>query len=71
MSKKITETLYLVWNPNTGYPKFRHSSRESAIQEAKRLAGNHPGQPFYVLEAIGCAVMQEPVQWLEAEEIPF
>lgn len=35
MSKSITETMYLVWNPNTGYPKYRHPSRESAIQEAK------------------------------------
>jgi len=42
--------FWLVWNPFGNNPKFRHESEESATTEAKRLAKEHVGQPFYVLE---------------------
>jgi hypothetical protein len=32
-------------------PKVRHSSKESASQEAARLAAANPGMYYYVLEA--------------------
>lgn len=36
-----------------GEPKVIHSSKQLAMFEAKRLAGNTPGQKFYVLETVG------------------
>ena len=42
--------FWLVWNPKgCGQPKHRHSTHESAIAEARRLALLNPGEDFYVL----------------------
>ena len=44
--------FYVVWNPPTGYTKFRHSSIKAAVEEAKRLALAHPNQEFIVLAPV-------------------
>lgn len=48
-------TFYVVWNPNGGPPRVRHSSEENAKQEALRLAEQNPGHEFIVLASVGTA----------------
>lgn len=49
-----------------GTPVYRHSSKESAVKEAERLAMLSPGDEFVVLEAIA-ACKKSDVQWREFE----
>ena len=44
--------FWLVWNGNTGYTRRRHLTKEAAITEAGRLAGENTGSTFFVLEAL-------------------
>ncbi|QCP50176.1 hypothetical protein FAZ95_13900 [Trinickia violacea] len=53
MSNPTENAFWLVWSPTGARPpKHRHLSERSAIQEAERLAREHPGELFVVLEAI-------------------
>lgn len=68
--------FYLVWNPSTNYTQRQHKTFEAAKAEAKRLAAQNKGSRFYVLGALGCAVVNEPIQWIENDfdldaAIPF
>lgn len=47
-----THGFYLVWNPQRGKPKKRHSTLESAQTEADRLSKQHPNESFYVLQTV-------------------
>lgn len=59
-------------------PTFRHGSKESAKEEAERLAKLKPGTRVHVLEAVASCVKEE-VQWSETrgdpeevyDDIPF
>lgn len=43
--------FWLVWSPEgCGPPRHQHANRASAEAEAERLAGEHPGQTFYVVD---------------------
>ena len=53
-----------------GPTNFRHTTRESATAEAKRLARTNPGTTFYVLQAIDGFVRDE-VRQIELDPIPF
>lgn len=53
-------SFWMVWNPQRYAPTYRHTTAESALTEAKRLARNNPSQKFYVLQAIGLATIPEP-----------
>ena len=56
-----------------GTPVYRHATEELARMEAERLARVHPGQEFFVLQAIGKCVKSD-VQWSEPSDsgdIPF
>jgi len=69
------KTWFVVWQPESGAPRFRHETKASAKQEARRLAGIHPGKKFHVLALIGTAIADN-VQWSEPEcghddDIPF
>ena len=64
-------SLFLVWNPNANFPRYRHYSRDSAIREARRLADANPGEQFFVMAPVGLAVRRDPVEWIEADDIPF
>jgi len=75
--KDKTETpppFWLVWNPGRRIPRFQHDSYNSARQEADRLAGQCPGEHFYVLcpvaRCVGGKVTFEPyVSELEAQRL--
>jgi len=43
--------FWMVWNPNGREPAHKHLSKQAADTEADRLAGDNPGQVFYVLKA--------------------
>ena len=46
----------------------RHETRESAVEEALRLAEKEPGRTFWVLELVGYAGPVSPaVEWRETE----
>lgn len=64
--------IFLVWNPARSLPKYQHSSRGSAVNEARRLALLYKGEKFIVLQSIGHAQVSEPVVWTEHDDgIPF
>ena len=65
-------SFYIVWNPSgPTMPKARHDTPLLAKAEAKRLAGLHPGQRFYVLCSTGYAEKIE-ISWTDmAEDMPF
>lgn len=63
--------FYLIWNPNAASPTFRHYTKESAIQEARRLATKTPGATFYILEAQLAAKKPDPVKIYELDGVPF
>lgn len=45
---------------------YRHPSRDSAKEEAQRLALKHPGQHFFVAAVTGAAVLPvREVVWTE------
>lgn len=67
----MIDHFFVVWNPGRGLPRFRHDSHEAAKTEAKRLARQHPGEEFYVLAATGRAMLKDPVDWDDCDEIPF
>ena len=67
------DTFFVVWNPNGGNPTYRHATAELARAEAERLCRAHPGETFFVLEALG-QVATAPVvapQWTAAINMPF
>lgn len=49
------EGFWMVWNPQRNAPRVKHFNRDSAIDEAKRLARENPGEEFVVLQSIGRA----------------
>lgn len=53
----VSSTLpgfWVVWNPTRRSVGDRHYSQDSAVREAERLAGAHPGETFVVLRSV-CA----------------
>lgn len=57
----MSERFWLVWNPlGQRPPSFRHPTADSAVAEAGRLAELNPGQPFFVLGALGFASADAP-----------
>ena len=70
MSKE-TETFWIVWCPQAGPPTVQHPSRALAEVQGKRLAQQHPGQNFYVLEAMSLFRGIEVERVTLTREIPF
>ncbi len=70
--------FWLVWSPQGARPPtHRHASEAAARNEAQRLAGLHPGNEFFVLEA-RCVAKKVEVQiteledtWTDESEMPF
>lgn len=54
--------FYLVWNPESFPPKFRHDTREAAHREAERLAQQNKGAEFFVLHAVSVSRTPKPVE---------
>ena len=49
--------FWMVWCPNKSAPTYRHDVEAAAETEAERLAKLHPGEHFFVLEAVGLRVV--------------
>ena len=67
------ETFFVVWQPESGNPTYRHRTYESAKAEAERLADISPRRDFYVLQAMSKSAKVSVVTTpLDGEEIlPF
>jgi hypothetical protein len=69
------KTFWVVWCASFGPPTIRQISKDSAVNEAKRLAGANHGQQFFVLESIGFA-QKVDVGWTptvedDGSQMPF
>lgn len=62
----MNKTYYMVHREGT-YTRVVHETKGEAIGEACRLARNHPGESFTVLEAV--MMVRQPPAKLEIEEI--
>lgn len=73
MSKASNTCPWLVWNPSASFPKYQHSTYEAARAEAERLARQFPGTKFFVMEAVGRALVEKPSIYEEFKpyEVPF
>ena len=47
-----TSPFWFVWNPLARIPQYRHPRQADAVSEAERLARQHPGQEFIVLQSV-------------------
>lgn len=63
--------FFMVWCENGCSPAFKHSTIESAKQEAERLTRKHGGE-FHVLKSIA-TVKRTDVTWIyyETDDLPF
>jgi hypothetical protein len=53
MNTQTESAFWLVWSPSGSTPpKHRHLTEQQAVHEAERLAKEHPGQLFVVVESI-------------------
>lgn len=69
---KDEEVFWVVWNPGSGSPKFRHPTESAARAESERLAETNPGSKFYVLRALGVAVVERPAVYTKLSDgLPF
>lgn len=57
MNEQTGKKFWMVCGPYNS-PKRRHPTELSAQQEADRLAKMHPGDAFFVMEAIGVSVQK-------------
>ena len=55
--------FWMVYSPSGRAPVYRHKSRESAEQEAKRLARENPQLSFFVLKAVTGFTAPEPTPY--------
>lgn len=55
------EPFYMIYCPAGGAPTKQHKDFAEAQAEAERLAARERGKPFYVLQALCCAVAISPV----------
>lgn len=52
----MSQGFYVVWNPQHGSPKYRHTTAGQAVLEAERLASVNPGSEFFVLKAVARSI---------------
>lgn len=63
--------FWMVWNPQRNPPSHRHSLKHNAVREAERLARLHPGDEFYVLEAVELRTVNDMKRVKLEYPIPF
>lgn len=68
--------FFVVWNPATGYTKFKHPTQEAADKEAERLARENRNSEFLVMAPVArfkaVDVTKEKFDYyLKEEDIPF
>lgn len=64
------DVFWVVWQPDSGNPRYRHETRDGAIKEAERLAANSQGIEFFVLQAVSVSV-SNTVRTTRLDEIPW
>jgi hypothetical protein len=57
--------FWMVWNPGNRAPTVKHKSGPAARKEAERLALQHPGQEFVVLESRGTVRTRRETEYVE------
>jgi hypothetical protein len=66
--------FWMVWHEEGDSPRYRHNSKQAALNEASRLAKQAPGEVFFVLKATAGVRAKEPdverVKF-EVDTIPF
>lgn len=55
--------FWMVYNPARAAPCFQHSTENAANAEAERLARQHSGEIFFVLETIS-SVQATDIKWV-------
>lgn len=65
---EVIDKFWVVWNVKGAFPNKRHTSRESAVTEAHRLARENGNQTFMVFESIGEAKVVRS-HWVEHYQI--
>jgi hypothetical protein len=55
--------------PHGGGPVVKHDTKASAVSEARRLAGQHPGEVFAVLEVVEAFIA--PVKPVDALTLSY
>lgn len=66
--------FWMVWHEDGNSPRYRHASKQAAIDEATRLAKLTPGATFFVLKATAGIRAKEPDverAKFEIDPIPF
>jgi len=67
--------FWVVWRSDGWTPVVRHVTKQSALNEAKRLAEGNAGKEFFVLEAISLTTRPPPpvvtTELEDPESIPF
>lgn len=64
------DDFWMVLADGQTYTKFRHTTYDSAITEAKRLAASNPTTKFFVLGCFGAALDKQYVE-THIDGIPF
>lgn len=67
------EPFWLIWNENGHAPTKKHSTWESARNEARRLAMVNPGEKFHILGSLETCEKLEVVWTIhrKTDECPF
>ena len=61
---------WLVWQPDTGMPRYTHHTLGTARTEAERLAKAYLDKPFYVLAPIGAAICERKIMPVTFSAVP-
>jgi hypothetical protein len=64
------KSYYYVGRVGGGHPKIKHPHLEVAHAEAMRLASQHPGEKFEILQCIGITQTTNPETVWAEEVIP-
>lgn len=67
----MEDSFYVVWQPETGAPRYRHDHPELAQAEARRLSGLNPGKKFYVLRAESVSYSNNVTTEKLSDALPF
>ncbi len=52
--------FFMVWRDGGSAPTFQHTTRDSAVTEAVRLAEKSPGVKFYIMESVEHVIAPKP-----------
>jgi hypothetical protein len=63
------QKFWMIHGDGCPKPTHRHATLEAALVEARRLAAQHPGRGFIVLEAILCAHTEPPQVSIDLIEV--